>query len=147
MPIVEWIFSRYFIMCSEAVLEVEIEIEAAVCDHINNNRSTWLRDGHWTIGGCWSRPRRRPRKTQPLLFDLIVQEVEWFRFQRWLDSTTLALLVPYVFVNGIWYWSFGWGDLQFGSNQWIQGITYVCTERIFASPQIVWNKIFLNKLL
>ena len=37
-------------------------------------------------------------------------------------------------------------DLQFGSNQWIQGITYVCTERIFASPQIMY-KIFLNKLL
>ena len=28
-------------------------------------------------------------------------------------------------------------ELQFGSNQWIQGIKYVCTERIFASPQIV----------
>ena len=26
-----------------------------------------------------------------------------------------------------------------------QGITYVCTERIFTSPQFVYNKIFLNK--
>ena len=36
--------------------------------------------------------------------------------------------------------------LQFGSNQWIQGITYICTERIFACPQFVYVKIFFKKL-
>ena len=39
-----------------------------------------------------------------------------------------------------------WIHIQFGSNQWIQGITYVCTERIFACPQFVYIKIFLKKL-
>ena len=34
--------------------------------------------------------------------------------------------------------------IQFGSNQWIQGITYLCTERIFACPQFVYIKIFLK---
>ena len=53
------------------------------------------------------------------------------------------------FSNETKYFEFFWKAPKYSWQQKknVQGITYLCTERIFACPQFVYNKIFLKKLL